>query len=255
MNTLYSLSDPPPYQYNFCHKKRTIHWNGTDTLELYEKNLKSVESFRMLKSQGWIDSVIEYSYNSHGFRCDEFDNRPSALALGCSFTEGIGLHLDQTWPTQLSHMLDLPVWNLGSGGGSIDTSFRMLDHYIQRLNLKFVFMLTPSAARFEYCDIHNGFPIMSIGNLENHESFAKEWLAQTFNADYNTKKTMLAMQKLCEDQDIPIFTHSSESAIVGNYKCDQIDLARDLMHRGTVYQKYVADIMHGQWQQWISNNE
>jgi hypothetical protein len=240
-----SLTDQPPFQHNYNIRGHTIHWTGTDTIEQYEKNIQNNDSYNLLKKLGWIDTVIDYTYNSQGFRCEEFDQRDSAIAVGCSFTEGVGLHESQTWPAYLADLLDLPVWNLGSGGGSIDTVFRILEHYIVRLNTKVVFILTPPKPRFEYCDIRNGFPIISIGNLESHESFAKEWLAQTFNADYNTKKTMMAIYYLCQNLKIPVFTQSSESATITNYDSfNQVDLARDLMHRGTGYQQYVANLMH-----------
>jgi hypothetical protein len=244
MNMHPSLADLPPYQFNYNHKGLTLHWNGTDQPELYEKHMQNPSTRNLLKQLGWIDSIIEYSYNSHGFRCDEFDDRPAGLALGCSFTEGTGLHLQQTWPALLSTMSNTHIWNLGSGGSSIDTVFRTLDHYINRLNVKFVCILIPPEPRFEYCDIQNGFPIIQSGNLGQHTSFAKEWLTQPFNGIYNTRKTMLAIYYLCETLGIPVFSEPSTDAVIGNTKFGQTDFARDLMHRGILYQKYIAGLMH-----------
>jgi hypothetical protein len=248
MNTSLFLNDTPPYQYNYAHRERTIHWNGTDTLELYEKNMQKSSTHNLLHKLGWIDSVVEYSYNSHGYRCKEFDNRPCALALGCSFTEGTGLHTEQTWPHILSSMLDLTVWNLGSGGASIDTVFRILEHYINRLKPTSIFLLIPPESRFEYCDIHTGFPIIQIGCLGQHDSFAKEWLSQPFNGIYNTKKTMFAIEQICANYNIPLFACSSKGATENHSGYGQVDLARDLMHPGELYQKYIADVMYLQHQ-------
>jgi hypothetical protein len=104
--------------------------------------------------------------------------------------------------------------------------------------------LTPPSARFEYRDIYGGFPIIQYGSFGSHSAFAKEWLSQSYNAIYNAKKTMLAIKQLCNNANVPVFTLSSEDATQGNLWCNQIDLARDLMHRGFLYQKEVAEIMY-----------
>jgi hypothetical protein len=254
MNTsLFPNNIMPPWQFNCAHKEQTIHWNGTDTVERYEKNMQKSSTRDLLHKLGWIDSVVEYAYNSHGYRCKEFDSRPCALALGCSFTEGIGLHTEQTWPHMLASMLDLTVWNLGSGGASIDTVFRILEYYIDSLKPKFIFLLIPPEPRFEYCDIDNGFPIIQISTLGRHESFAKEWLSQSFNGIYNTKKTMLAMEQICAKSNVPLFACSSIGAMDNNtgtfnWNHGHVDLARDLMHPGELYQKYIATVMYSQHQ-------
>ena len=246
-NSLFS-NNMPPFQYNYAHREQTIHWNGTDTLELYEKNMQKSSTRALLHKLGWINSVVEYSYNSHGYRCKEFDSRPCALALGCSFTEGIGLYTEQTWPHMLASMLDLTVWNLGSGGASIDTTFRILEYYIDSLKPESVFLLIPPESRFEYCDIDNGFPIIQVSTLGRHDSFAKEWLSQPFNGIYNTKKTILAMEQICAKSNVPLFACSSSGAIENRSVYGQFDLARDLMHPGELYQKYIANVMYSQHQ-------
>jgi hypothetical protein len=250
MNTSPSLSDQPPPQCNYPLKGSTQLWNGSDQLELYEKNMQKSSTRDQLQQLGWINSTIEYSYNSHGFRCSEFDDKPCALALGCSFTEGTGLHLHQTWSHRLSTMLDFTVWNLGSGGSSIDTAFRILEHYIDRLNTKYIFLLIPPVDRLEYCNINNGFFVILPANIGPHTSFAKEWLSQPFNGIHNTKKTLLAMEQLCTKANIPLFTYHSYDAHA-EYICNNhnnIDFARDLMHPGVSYQKHVTDIMHSKFQ-------
>jgi hypothetical protein len=170
--------------------------------------------------------------------------------LGCSFTEGTGLHLYQTWSRRLSSMLDFTVRNLGSGGGTIDTVFRILEHYIDRLNTKYIFLLIPPVNRLEYCDIENEFPVIHPSNIRNHKSFAKEWLSQPFNGIYNTKKTLLAIEQLCAKANIPLFTYCSHDALSEYIHNDtrNTDFARDLMHPGVSYQEYVANIMYSKFQ-------
>jgi hypothetical protein len=247
MNNPPSLADSPPFQYNYDKRSSTVFWSGCDHQHHYQSNLRDPKRYKELKDLGWVDTVIEYTYNSHGFRCEEFDSRPSVLALGCSFTEGTGLPIEQTWPFYLSQMLGLHVWNLGSGGASIDTVFRMLDYYIKRLNVQHVFLLIPPGGRFEFQDSQNGFPIIQACNLGAHVSFAKEWLTQTNNSTYNLRKTMLAIQQLCKNHKKPLFAHNCNQTELLDLKLNKMkifyDMARDLMHRGPYYQQWVAETM------------
>lgn len=140
-----------PFHNNLHHSNQTFYWHGTDSEERWLKNLNDAKNSEFFKMHGWDDSAaFTYSYNSHGFRCKEFDDNPCYLALGCSHTEGIGLPEELTWPSQLSTKLDYPVLNLGVGGASFDTVVRLLDYYIDKLNIKGIFILEPPAHRFEF---------------------------------------------------------------------------------------------------------
>lgn len=71
---------------------------------------------------------IEYRYNSHGFRCIEFDRIPNGsyvvASVGDSNVEGIGLPVEHTWPHLLCEKLRTVVepevcnLNLGLGASS-----------------------------------------------------------------------------------------------------------------------------------------
>jgi hypothetical protein len=65
-----------------------LQWLPSDTEELFIKNKK--EKLKELKAGGWLNTEIEYSFNSYGFRSEEFSTSSSILYLGCSFTVGIG---------------------------------------------------------------------------------------------------------------------------------------------------------------------
>lgn len=239
------LYNTPPFQRNYEYRSQTLLWSGTDTKDRYKKNLADSKASRIIKQKGWDQIPIEYSYNSHGFRCNEFDTRPCALALGCSFTEGTGLPLDMTWPSYLSDMIGLHIWNLGTGGAAVDTVFRILDYYLDKLKPKLVFVLIPPKSRLEYCTITNAYPIIVPGEPPvTHASFAKEWLTQTKNGELNTRKTLLAMQKLCDLSGVPmLYRHSNWEG----YSVDPSDLARDCWHPGAQYQRLQADYFYQQY--------
>lgn len=123
-------------------------WSGSDTEDSHLRSEKThPEKFRY-----WKDRSINYNYNNLGFRSD-FNFKPGMkgdLYLGCSFTEGIGLPLECTWPSLLSTELGTRGFNLGTGGYSIDTCFRYLVA-AHNFGLKFkrVFLLVPPPNRYE----------------------------------------------------------------------------------------------------------
>lgn len=233
----FEYTDQPPLHFNTGLANTTNYWSGTDTEEEYKKNCQDKINSSILTNLGWADSIIKYTRNSHGFRCAEFDNRPSGIALGCSYTEGIGLPVEHTWPYLLSKKLNYNIWNLGVQGGSIDTAFRVGEYYIKLLKPKFVCILLPPPSRFEYHDIENGFPILSHHSMgHRHADFIKEWLVQPFNALYNLKKTLMALEKLCLQESIPLVVSNSQEDDLPIKK--DLDLARDLMHKGIKFQTH-----------------
>ena len=213
---------------------KTVAWTGTDTEELLCEHRKKPDSLQKLQELGFDSNYcITYKYNSFGFRDDEFDNRPSAIALGCSFTEGVGIPHDATWPIQLSKLLGMHVWNLGVGGSSCDTAFNMLEYYIDKLNAKYVILCAPCKYRFELYsnrDGHDG-PIQIMANLERvipeqYRAFAKEWMLADSNAEINYRKNILAMNQLCTERNIPFVWGATENDFI----CD--GKGRDLAHPG-----------------------
>ena len=161
---------------------------------------------KMIKS-GWHDpKAITYNYNSHGFRDEEFDERPCGLAMGCSFTHGTGIQQMHTWPHQLSRMVDLHFWNLGIGGASLDTVFRMFRFYSDVLNSKVVAILLPARQRMEYCEGDGRYVTVLPEDVQNnhHKSFFKEWFSSDENGDLNREKNLLSIRKHCEDHGIKL---------------------------------------------------
>ena len=122
---------------------RTVKWLPQDTEELYLENLKSNQL--ALERNGWIDTEITYKFNSFAFRCEEFTNDPSILFLGCSHTVGVGLPVEHTWPTIVANKLNLKCYNLGQGGGSADTAYRLGSHWIPKILPNIVVLLISPA--------------------------------------------------------------------------------------------------------------
>jgi hypothetical protein len=139
----------------YSPKYKYEDYSGTDTEELYKKNLKN-------NPIDWYyrDVTITYERNSSGHRCNEieevdFDNY--ILAVGCSFTEGIGLELDKTYVSVLAKILKCDYYNLGVGGSGIDVMFHNLFVWVasQPKKPKLIIVQWPSTERFSHLLYNN----------------------------------------------------------------------------------------------------
>jgi hypothetical protein len=230
---------------------KIMRWSGMDSKQLFEKHCQAPDKKRILEQQGFLDlNCISYSYNHQGFRSDEFDNRPAGIALGCSFTEGVGIPLNKTWPSVLSELLNHHVWNLGVGGSGMDTCFRMLDHYLNILNVKFVVLCSPSPLRFEFFDrydVPRTFIPMHLDN-EKHRDFAKEWMTSDLNTNTQARRNILAMKWRCQEKNIPFF----ELSFAKHFNKD--GLARDLAHPGVEANKKFAHLFYNKVKNVVNSN-
>lgn len=229
-----------PDHMNLFQRSQTVYWSGSDRYEVWLTHMKDSNSRNYLERMGWDhEHAIEYKFNSCGFRDDEFDQRDNCLAIGCSFTEGVGLRADQIWPSKLTRLINTHVWNLGIGGASADTCFRMLDHYIKVLNPKAVFFLIPPLMRVE---LHSEDEIRSyLVTDEDVESFVKVWFAHDGNGAINRYKNVLAMKQICADRGIQLYMQDSmERNSTDDADMANNDMARDLMHYGEETQDHIA---------------
>ena len=181
-----------------------------------------------LEKFGWTNpDCISYSYNSQGFRDEEFNNDPAGLALGCSFTQGTGIDLDSIWHRQLSNMLDMRIWNLGVGGSATDTAYRLAEYWIRHLNVKFVTMCVPDAHRFEIWD--NGVPHVIMHNAASFSEltdFKKLYWSNDQNGKINQTKNLLALEQLCAQAGVPFYY------LFLRPHWRNVDPGRDLAHSG-----------------------
>ena len=204
---------------------QTIDWISGDTREAYESNLVNRKSF--LDRHGWLSNSVSYTFNSNGFRCEEFTSDPSALFLGCSFTLGLGVNAFHSWASIVSESLNLRCINLGQAGGSCDTAFRLGSHWIPKLTPKLVVLLTPSAHRQELIEkemIHFFTPHRA--HQDRFSPYLDTWLSDETNSTMNVLKNTLALEYICGQHNIKFIKYDAS-----NFK--KLDVARDLAHPGT----------------------
>ena len=233
-------NDTVPAHFNTQVRGQTVYFNGSDQKDLWENNLKNPDTHKFFEENGWLDEhAIPYTFNTHGFRCEEFNSRKSWLALGCSFTEGVGLNIDDVWVSMLKKHTDKHIWNLGIGSGAMDTCFRILDYYIDKLNVQGVFLLQPQHHRFEL--FINGKVQMYLSTNDRiHNTIFKSWYSDENNAKFNAQKNLLAMEKICDDRKIRFITRPITDLHSGKSYCR----ARDLMHHGKDDHVHLANLFY-----------
>jgi hypothetical protein len=238
---------------NSSKANKTLQWSGTDSKELYNQHYAKQEYRKHLESY----ENLSYSYNSYGFRCPEFDCRPSGLAFGCSHTEGVGIFVEDTWPNKLANKLSMHVWNLGVGGASLDTVYRLLNYCVDKTNysdnfdldLRFIAINIPPILRFEFVNIENEYQNMSpslISSLPQYYSkdmFLKEWFLTDLNSQIRQTMVLDAIKFTCAKHKIPlVYTYAELDEHLHSHN----ERARDLMHYGAAYQQSVADDIYNQ---------
>jgi hypothetical protein len=237
-----------PLLHNYTKKAgRIFEWDTSDNQQAYLKNLTVPELKQKLIELGFVDCPIEYKFNSHGFRTEEFKNSIDAVCFGCSFTMGTGVHTIDTWPAQLAQLTGLKIANLGHAGSSNDTAFRFAEHYLKFLRPRYAIWLQTDMHRIELIDQANSVTLNLLASDNQNpcanDYYTKIWFSGDTNHRLNLEKNTRAFQHLCKELQIKsiildrgqvpphgLFPHSS---------------ARDLTHPGAHDYKQLASQIAG----------
>lgn len=223
---------------------QTLNWFDLDNEKNWVRNMQDPEKRDQLLAYGFDHpGAFTYQINSNGFRGKNFSQDPGFIALGCSFTSGIGLPESQVWPTIVGKELNLNPCNLGIGGCGLDTCFRMLVNYIDKLNPRFVMLLIPDSGRFEIHHQGTPWPIMYNSNYlpETIATVKKMWLADEQNSIVNHTKNMLAIRQLCQDRMIKLISKPLYPTLLGTRRTNgKWPASRDLVHVGYAEQQHCA---------------
>jgi hypothetical protein len=217
-----------------------------DNFDLWDTHMKNSNTCRVLELNGWDrPDVITYQFNSHGFRCDEFSDAPGVIALGCSFTGGVALPEDKIWPSLVAKQLNLKLWNLGVGAASMDSCFRLLNHYITKLTVRMVLFLTPSPDRFEMF-MPDGTIEYTVPTGAHFNSYQKTWYQAEQNSLQNFSKNSLAIRHLCQINQVKLIEKNHYTDLLKVPGLDELvrstDRGRDLEHPGALSHKLCADL-------------
>jgi hypothetical protein len=173
---------------------------------------------------------VSYSFNELGFRFDlsTLTKRP-ILAVGDSFTLGLGVNVEHTWPSVLSRQLNLPVLNFSLNGASNDWIVRKTQDLLE--------FFDPLAVVVHYTFSHR----RERPNIDWYDDERTE-CEPLYNADDNFKnwqknfRTISALNVPAIHSFIPNW-HELPVDYVALSKqvvtpVDVVDLARDGFHYG-----------------------
>ena len=232
-----------PLSYYKHLANQSLDWLPMDTEERFNQHLKSHHHYSALRENGWIDNPFKYTFNSHGFRCEEFSDKPNAVFLGCSFTAGIGLPIEATWASIVAKELGLANFNLGQGGGSGDACFRLFNHWHKILKPQYVFLLAPSKERTEIAVKGGHLPqamkqLTPHGYPKEYSSFYETWITNDSNTLCNNLKNILAIEMLCTRIGAKFVNLDLNTFMKLGV---EDDFARDLAHPGVKANQNTAD--------------
>ena len=150
------------YNYSYITNRagQTVQWHQGDNEETFAGLSPKFKTYGR--------NEISYTFNSLGFRSQEFDDSLPIKILygGCSLTEGTGLPIEHTWAWFLNDIISEKIGqkiahtSVGRGGASIDAIVRYTYVTIEHKHFHpdVVMLLLPSVMRSEH-------PIVDFGNL------------------------------------------------------------------------------------------
>ena len=243
---------------------KIVNWLVGDSQEIYNHNLK--HHYDLLESNGWLNRTIDYSFNRHGFRSEEFSSDDSIVFLGASDTLGVGLPIEYTWCHIVAQELKLKMFNLGQGGSSGCTAFRLASYWIPILKPKVVILMSPLNPRIELIsdsllsDINTehkrsyyqmGPHVLDTRSyfwsyISDHsvkkelQSFYHAWSSSELNLTLMQQKNNLAISMLAQQSGSKFILACSEKDWKGTHGTDY---SRDLQHCGMKGNQIVAELI------------
>lgn len=250
MITQSSTFGPAPWHVGLHSARQTLSWMPTDTQESFTRMIQDPVHRQYFEQQGWLEpNAITYKINSHGFRSEEFEtDQPCMLALGCSYTMGIGLPVESLWSSLIGAKLNLKVYNLGWGGSSADTCYRLARYWIPVLRPRLVAMLAPPRTRVELlmasgcqppADVF--MPASQSLYYNENDIFLKHWWLNDDNGIINNEKNCLAIKQLSIDNDAKFVSLLADEEMCRSR--EEVGYARDYMHAGPRGHEIVAEKM------------
>lgn len=244
---------PRPYHHMHAAGQELLWW-PTDTQARCEEMMQSPEHREYFRRQGWLEpNGITYCFNQHGFRdCStqaEFSPSDNNLiALGCSFTMGIGLAWHQTWPALVGAALGLRVCNFGWGGGSADRCFRLAEYWVPYLKPKLVVLLNPPRGRIEIVtDPETGEAHDMLPSDTGIDTGFKRWLLADENQRLNNLKNSLAIEAICRRHGIEFLSYEADTWM--SRSRELAGYARDHFHAGPVGHRNFTENILDDWRQ------
>jgi len=233
---------------------------STDSEERWITNL--TRHTNNLLDSGWDkNSVIDYKFDSHGFRNDTDEiPKDSILVLGCSFAQGVGLRKEHTFGSILSKKTGIPHLNYAMQGTGPLAAFYIAEKFIKEIKPKYICYLRSMITRLDIYEPEENYlsfthdPYASVNRARKipyltsrrHLSFDHHWLAlENFRSKVNDC-VELAITKIAEDNNAQIAildccAKYKKGTEYENSLLRKVHIkARDLMHEGPYKHEFWA---------------
>jgi hypothetical protein len=270
----FKITSEAPIIKNFGLINCNLKFHSTDSQELFEKNRN-----RLGPNWYYYDNEITYEYNSWGYRTKEFEDLENdyMITFGCSCTEGIGLHYEDLWSTKLGKILELDVFNLGSGGTGPDfqmyNTILLFNHILKTQKLpKMVVYQWPERHRTTYAFKSADEKSLELqpfsgalpeewypsNSLEYGKWYFHSFLENTGELIKNTNICPMVVDSLWKSLNIKVlhWTYAydfdillKDAFITNNVDlinltdCDSLTKARDCSHNGRTDQDFVNKLL------------
>jgi hypothetical protein len=221
------------------------HFCGSDDEIKFQKNLET-------QPEDWVyrNTKIVYDRNPYGHRSvhmSEIKQDGFLLTTGCSFTEGIGLPLEWTWPHVLSGQLGLPYYNLGLSSSGPDLAIYNLCRFLTACPHTpgyIVMMLPPPDRMFVLPNGIRDEKVQGIGPWVDSKFYEMNVKFNSFDTNLlKVDAVWKTLKKVMTKTKFVFFTFRD----VPPWE-SELDFARDLMHRGPLtnqcYVRIVLDLIN-----------
>jgi hypothetical protein len=206
-----------------------------DNEERYKESLKT-------QPIDWVyrTEKVLYKTNKYGHRSVEIDELQDDYFLftGCSYTEGVGLPYEKTYPYLVSEHFNKTYYNLGIGGTGVDLVTLNLISFLSLIKKK------PSKIIIQWPNFHRFFNFKSDFQMQLflpsasanylYKILTKEDIPYRQNIFYRQYVLQYlknlgfnSIYELCQEQ---ISDKSLNNSIIPMLR--HVDLARDLSHPG-----------------------
>lgn len=234
-----------PWHFGMRYAGQTLDWLPTDTKESYERMTQDPVHREYFAQKGWDQpGTITYRINTNGFRSEEFVSSNCLLALGCSYSMGIGLPESSTWSTLVGHELDLNICNCSWPGASADTCFMLAQYWVPELKPALVVFAAPPQHRLDLLGEHEHTTYMPGQEFSKNE-FLQKWFTVDRNAELNNKRNKYAIEGLCAEHNIHCMTYNAHEYFARTR--EEVEYARDYMHAGPLGHKMFAERILDDW--------
>ena len=228
---------------------------GKKSRRWYSKD--SLERFQQLKPEGWTEESVIYEFNSLGYRSVEFEDLDTfkVCSYGCSYTFGLGIRQEDTWPEQFKQLLgavkgEVTNFNFGLPATSADFIARMIHSSIPVINPNLVLVLFPFYGRSEYFEpdgsMRKRYPNNKLDKeyyeiWGNHHDFRNNFMKNFFFIKYFLELHNIPW--LCTTCDDSITDElRTKDNYAGDFSLVENDWARDMSHPGPLSNKRIAEL-------------